>query len=113
MVKKFFPVQTYEILNIYSCRGGLIPRPSGRLRGIKHPSATTSGEQHTSPFRARLLIKNYFYSGMVIVKQVSTTVSPMFCPDVTAIDQPWEMTTHFTIDKPRPIPSSRRDELPR
>jgi hypothetical protein len=39
----------------YSCRRGLIPRPSGRSKGIKPLSATTSGVQHTSSLQGEVV----------------------------------------------------------
>jgi hypothetical protein len=49
------------IFTFYSCRRGLIPRPSGRSKGIKPLSATTSGVQHTSSLQGEVVdsMKNY------------------------------------------------------
>jgi hypothetical protein len=50
----------------------------------------------------------YFTKGIAMVKQ-----APFPFSDDTEIAQPCQSITHFTTARPRPIPCSRREELPR
>jgi hypothetical protein len=50
-------VQRQRIVFLFAPKGFNTPSFRAFLKGIKPLSATTSGEQHTSPFRARLLIQ--------------------------------------------------------